>query len=83
MMHLRISILFFIINYFCYSQIHVVTPTDTLKSNYSTSGRIDSMDFNSIYLASSFPLKSLHNRFGFPSVEKEDFNVSVGAAICI
>jgi hypothetical protein len=74
MMHLRISILFFIINYFCYSQIYVVTPTDTLKSNYSTSGRIDTMDFNSIYLASSFPIKSFSNRFGFPSIELLDMN---------
>ena len=77
MMHLRISILFFIINYFCYSQIHVVTPTDTLKSNYSTSGRIDSMDFNSIYLASSFPIKSFSNRFGFPSIDLLDMNSSI------
>ena len=77
MMHLRISILFFIINYFCYSQIHVVTPTDTLKSNYSTSGRIDTMDFNSIYLASSFPIKSFSNRFGFPSIDLLDMNSSI------
>ena len=77
MMHLRISILFFIINYFCYSQIHVVTPTDTLKSNYSTSGRIDTMDFNSIYLASSFPIKSFSNRFGFPSIDFLDMNSSI------
>ena len=77
MMHLRISILFFIINNFCYSQIQIAAPTDTLKSNYSTSGRIDTMDFNSIYLASSFPIKSFSNRFGFPSIDLLDMNSSI------
>ena len=77
MMHLRISILFFIINYFCYSQIQIAAPTDTLKSSFSTLGNIDTMEMNSIYLASSFPIKSFSNRFGFPSIDLLDMNSSI------
>ena len=77
MMHLRISILFFIINYFCYSQIQIATPTDTLKSTFSTLGKLDTMEMNSIYLASSFPIKSFSNRFGFPSIDLLDMNSSI------
>jgi hypothetical protein len=76
-MHLRISILFFIINYFCYSQIQIAAPTDTLKSSFSTLGKLDTMDMNSIYLASSFPIKSFSNRFGFPSIDLLDMNSSI------
>ena len=77
MMHLRISILFFIINYFCYSQIQIAAPTDTLKSSFSTLGKLDTMEMNSIYLASSFPIKSFSNRFGFPSIDLLDMNSSI------
>lgn len=77
MMHLRISILFFIINYFCYSQIQISAPTDTLKSSFSTLGKLDTMEMNSIYLASSFPIKSFSNRFGFPSIDLLDMNSSI------
>ena len=77
MMHLRISILFVIINYFCYSQIQIAAPTDTLKSSFSTLGKLDTMEMNSIYLASSFPIKSFSNRFGFPSIDLLDMNSSI------
>ena len=77
MMHLRISILFFIINYFCHSQIQVAAPTDTLTSSFSTLGNIDTMEMNSIYLASSFPIKSFSNRFGFPSINLLDIHSSI------
>jgi len=77
MMHLRISFLFFIINYFCYSQIQIAAQTDTLKSSFSTLGKLDTMEINSIYLASSFPIKSFSNRFGFPSIDLLDMNSSI------
>jgi hypothetical protein len=35
------------------------------------------MDINSIYYSSSFPLKSNHNRFGFPSIDLLDINSSI------
>ena len=35
------------------------------------------MEMNSIYLASSFPIKSFSNRFGFPSIDLLDMNSSI------
>jgi len=80
-MYLRISILLFLIQQCCHSQVQIGIPIDTLKSTYSTLGNIDTMDFNSIYFSSSFPLKSLHNRFGFPSIDLLDVNSSIYSSI--
>lgn len=80
-MHLRISILLFFIQQFCHSQVQIGIPIDTLRSSYSTLGKLDTMDFNGIYFSSSFPLKSIHNRFGFPSVDLLDMNSSIYSSI--
>ena len=80
-MHLRISILLFFIQQFCHSQVQIGIPNDTLRSSYSTLGKLDTMDFNGIYFSSSFPLKSIHNRFGFPSIDLLDMNSSIYSSI--
>ena len=76
-MHRRISIVLFFIHQFCHSQVQIGIPIDTIRSTYSTLGKIDTMDINSIYYSSSFPLKSNHNRFGFPSIDLLDINSSI------
>ena len=80
-MYLRISILLFFIQQCCHSQVQIGIPIDTLKSTYSTLGNIDTIDRNSIYFSSSFPLKSLHNRFGLPSFDLLDVNSSIYSSI--
>jgi hypothetical protein len=80
-MYLRISFLLFLIQQCCHSQVQISIPIDTLKSTYSTLGNIDTMDYNSIYFSSSFPLISLHNRFGLPSIDLLDVNSSIYSSI--
>ena len=80
-MHLRISIFLFFIQQFCHSQVQIGIPIDTLRSSYSSLGKLDTMDFNGIYFSSSFPLRSIDNRFGFPSIDLLDMNSSIYSSI--
>jgi hypothetical protein len=80
-MHLRISVFLFFIQQFCHSQVQIGIPIDTLRSSYSSLGKLDTMDFNGIYFSSSFPLRSIHNRFGFPSIDLLDMNSSIYSSI--
>ena len=83
-MQFRITFFLIFINLFCYSQIQKESFNWTLpesviflNSTFSTLGAIDTMDFNGIYLSSSFPLKSTLNRFGLPSIDLLETNESI------